>query len=73
MRDDLHLIRRWRDRVPAFASARHDAVAAAAYLLWKRPIGESSMSREVCNELCASLQEQPGDDGARRAVQTLEQ
>ena len=38
-RDELALIRAWRARVPKQASARHDAVALASYLLWKNPLG----------------------------------
>ena len=72
MRDDLCLVRRRRDRVPGFASARHDAIAAAAYLLWKCPTPGPALSREACNEICLTLQDEPGDDGASRALLVLE-
>ena len=55
---ELSLLRRWRERVPRFASARHDAAAAAAFLLWKNPNAHDvhrPLQRDVCNALVAEV------------------
>ena len=55
---EMSLIRRWRERVPRFASARHDAASIAAYLLWKCPdrhAVSSPLGKDDCNELIAAL------------------
>ena len=48
------LIRRWRSRLPRLSTPRHDALAAAVYLLWKNPAGhevEVPLSKEQCDAL----------------------
>jgi len=55
---ELGLLRRWREKVPRFVSARRDAAAAAAFLLWKNPNAHSvsqPLSRDACNALVAEL------------------
>ena len=57
--DELGLIRRWRARTPRFASARHDAVALAAFLIWKNPgaheVALPLGSAAACNGLVAEV------------------
>ena len=51
---ELRLIRGWRSRVPRFASARHDAAALAAFLMWKNPVAHevhTPLAREYCDAL----------------------
>ena len=70
---ELAAVRRWRARVPPFASARHDAVALAAYLLWKNPSAhgvQAPLSRDVVDRACAQLQEQ---ESVEQVVEMLEQ
>ena len=73
---ELALIRAWRGRTPAFASARHDAAAAATYLLWKDPAAHgvaAPLPRERVQATCELLQASPpGDDAAvARALDAL--
>jgi len=56
----LQLVRRWRVRVPRFATSRHDAVGLAAYLLWKDPTRfevHDPISKELCNELIEQIEQ----------------
>ena len=72
---ELELVRSWRTRVPRLASARRDAVALAAYLLWKNPGGHAvftPLTREACNALIAQSASEAAD-GAERVVEALAQ
>lgn len=51
---ELELIRRRRERVPRFASPRHDAVALATYLLWKNP-GAHDVATALDKGECSAL------------------
>jgi len=69
--DELRLIRGWRKRMPRFASARHDAVGLAAYLLWKNPGGHEvccPLDRKLCNELLLEVAEQSNDESGLEPV-----
>ena len=71
---ELAAVRRWRTRVPSFASARHDAAALAAYLLWKNPTAhgvEVPLARGVVDQACAQLQEEEGS--VESVMEMLEQ
>ena len=55
---EMALIRRWRARVPRFASVRHDALATACFLLWKNPSAHGvtwPLTKKRCNALVAEL------------------
>ena len=63
---ELQLIRRWRERVPRAASARRDAVALVAYLLWKNPLGHEvtqPLTRDECDALVGDALGALGDAG----------
>lgn len=67
MSPELRVIRQWRERMPRLASVRHDAVALAAYLVWKCPESHSvskPLEREQCNELIAMVDREDSPDGA---------
>lgn len=72
--DELRLLRAWRGRTPAFASARHDAAAALTYLLWKNPTAHGvveALPREQVQASCELLQQCSGEEGVRMALAAL--
>ena len=71
---ELALLRRWRERTPRFASVRHDAAAAAAYILWKNPQAHgvtSPLPREAVQGTCELLQAEEDEAGVGRALEAL--
>ena len=71
---ELALLRHWRERTPRFASVRHDAAAAAAYILWKNPQAHgvtSPLPREAVQGTCELLQAEGDEVGVGRALEAL--
>ena len=65
-------MRRWRGRVPRFASAAHDATALAAYLMWKSPAVHgvtAPLTRAECDAIVADVAANERPDEAAAEAQ----
>ena len=72
---ELGAIRRFRSRVPPFASPRHAAAAVATYLVYKNPGAHHvthALTGEECERLCGILHEETTEAGVRTVLSSLE-